>query len=92
MTCVIREEYLCQIGGAPLTSVLRSYEMKFKIYPWVYPEKDCGVFTLCIGLIPAIDIDFWKGEDELEKKKWWWLIIVFSWLVFGVTFDWRSDE
>lgn len=60
--------------------------MKFRIYPWIGIDKQEPT-TISFELFPSILFDAW-----LDKKFGNWITIEISWLIFGLTFDWRNDE
>ena len=63
------------------------YKKEFKIYSWASLDNNYGIYNWSFQLFPSISIEYWKYE-----KGGWWFCILFSWLLFGVTLDWRKDE
>lgn len=68
--------------------------MKFKIYPWNAIYKQPNYFDIHFYFIPSIDIcinkyDFPADEDNPIRRKGSTLCIMFSWLLWGITFDFR---
>jgi len=60
-------------------------KIKFKIYFWNTIDnslpKSGGFY-----LFPTIHFERWKYEEGS-----WWFTIMLSFLIFGVTFDWRKE-
>jgi len=58
---------------------------KFRVYGWTtFHRMGWG-----LNILPSIDLDFWR-EDKGEPIHW--AVLMFSWLIFGITFDWRKEQ
>lgn len=63
--------------------------MKFKIYGWLTTRhKKEGDFNWSFSVFPGIELSVYCDDN----KKWYWTTLVFAWLIFGITFDWRKDN
>jgi len=60
---------------------------KFKLYSWTSPDDNSGIYSWSFEIFPSIRIDYWKVEEG-----GWWFCILFSWLIFGLTLDWRKEK
>ena len=60
-------------------------KLKFKFYAWTTPDDNYGISSWSLNIVPSIRIDYWK-----YKKGGGWFCIIFSWLIFGFTLDWRK--
>jgi len=61
--------------------------MKFKIYGWHTLRKKPD-FQWSFYFLPHIFLDVWYDDES----KWTWTVLIFAWLIFGITFDWRKKE
>ena len=61
--------------------------MKFKFYFWNTLDINCGVNSWSFNFFPSIRVDYWADDGN----KWSWFCILFSWLTFGFTLDWRNE-
>jgi len=76
--------------------------MKFKIYGWLGIHRDVHSSEetfedYSFYLIPGIDIHLDKSKwgpckDEPNGFKGAWLTIIFTWLISGLTFDFRFGD
>jgi len=77
---------------------MRKFKIKFKIYPWttintdhLYSEKS---IWWGIELLPAINFDYHHDaftDEEDGDSEYYMITLMFSWLIFGITFDWRKE-
>jgi len=71
--------------------------MKFKIYAWstIYkPPTQPGYLDIHFNFIPSIELcinkyDFPADEDCPVRRKGFDNVVMFSWLLWGITFDFR---
>lgn len=75
--------------------------MKFKVYPWIEIDRrnddDEKSLDWTIELLPLVQInyrfhDFKPSNDFPGLSKGAWFTILFSWLIFGITFDFRFGD
>ena len=63
-------------------------KIKFKIYGWLtIRHKKENDFNWSFSVFPGMELRVWCNDD----KKWYWVTLMFSWLIFGITFDWRKE-
>jgi len=74
---------------------MRAYKKKFKVYGWTTIYKDKQSLNWGVFFLPSIDFMYRhddvprRGEDGASES--YWITLLFSWLIFGVTFDWRKE-
>ena len=74
--------------------------MKFKAYGWssVWRDNSGESSSWAIDVLPTITLDYWRHdwdayeERGIEETHVRYFYIMFSWLFFGVTFDFRFGE
>jgi len=70
---------------------------KFTIYGWTTIEADEDRSTIQVTLIPGIEFHiqthhFNPDNDLPDGLNGKWITLVFSWLIFGITFDLRTGD
>ena len=60
-------------------------KIKFKIYVWTMIDNQWPK-SIGFNLVPNINFQLWRYETDGG-----WFTIMFSWLIFGITFDWRRE-
>ena len=73
--------------------------MKFKVYPWttIWHDGDKRCWSWIIEFIPSIGFhrshyDFDPDESFPESRVSDYFHLIFSWLIFGLTFDLRLGD
>jgi len=67
----------------------KNYTKKFHIHFWTTIDNHKEGLDWGINLIPGIDIS--RDYSNFKDYKLDWFTIIFSFLIFGITLDWRKE-